>query len=177
MRSGSANLSLTQPHIQLDPYKVDTSIAETISYLDLATPIPLPSSIGQNTLLLDLSLKNVLGYEGIDLNIPNIVEANFIATNQFDFYMYNDTYLVVLDNLRLESYDGFDGVERSILHTINVSDDNTNRIVQYETNTLDYIDLKNNKETNIRNIKGRIVRTDLKELKLNGIASLVLLIN
>lgn len=179
MRGDSGDLTLAQPRTQLDPYKLGSkNNNEDLSITLTAPPSATPNLNGTNQLLFDKSLEELLGFTTNDLrDTDGRDNAVFIASNTFDFGMFNDTYLVLLDNIRLESYDGYDGVERNILHTINVSDNNTHRVVQYETNTLDYIELRNIKKLNIRNIKGRIVKSDLQPVSLNGLTSLVLLID
>ncbi len=180
MRSASGDCSLALPAVQLDPYTLDTLEAEqtTNPPTGFANPaIPAPLGRGRNVLSMDAKLEKILGYKRDDLVITNVIEASWKGSNVYDFGFYNDTYLILLDNIRLESYDSFDGVERSILGTINVSDDNTNRIVQYESNTLDYIELKNKKEKSLRNIRGRIVKADLQAVEFNGLTSIVVLID
>lgn len=179
MRGDSGDLTLGQPRTQLDPYKLGSiNNNEDLSITLTAPPLATPNLTGTNQILFNNTLEELLGFTNNDLSDTDGRDnAVFIASNTFDFGLFNDTYLVLLDNIRLESYDGYDGVERNILHTINVSDNNTNRVVQYETNTLDYIELRNIKKLNIRNIKGRIVKTDLQPVVLNGITSLVLLVD
>ena len=183
MRSDSADLSLSQPTVQLDPYTLPSSlslVAETNKTPQTgfgAPAIPAPLEQGTNLLIMSKNLMKILGFQDSDLLVSNVIEASWRGTNVYNFGFYNDTYLILLDNIRLESYDGFDGVERSVLGTINVSDDNTNRIVQYESNTLDYIELKNKKEKSLRNIRGRIVKADLTPVEFNGLTSIVVLID
>jgi len=179
MRSDNTKLSLAQGRTQLDPYLLTSS--NDLNNNDLGTtlgdaPSGQPKTRGTNTLSFDLDIEKMLGFtDEFDLTDEG-EDALFKASSIYDFGMFNDTYLVLLDNLRLDSYDGFTKEEKSILGCINVSDNNTNRVVQYESNTLDYIELKNKKEISIRNIRGRIVKSDLGSVILNGLTSLVILI-
>ena len=180
MRSDNTKLSLAQGRTQLDPYLLTSS--NDLNNNDLGTtlgdaPSGQPKTQGTNTLSFDLDIEQMLGFTDV-LDLTDVGEdALFKASSIYDFGMFNDTYLVLLDNLRLDSYDGFTKEEKSILGCINVSDNNTNRVVQYESNTLDYIELKNKKEISIRNIRGRIVKSDLGSVILNGLTSLVILID
>ena len=176
MRSDNTKLSLAQGRTQLDPYLVRSNTErDSINTLG-AVPIASPTQEGTNVITIDNTLEEILGFELLDL-VSIGENGNFKATNLFNFTLFNDTYLIILDNLRLESYDSLDGIERSILGTINVSDNNPNRIVQYESNTLDYIEIKNKKEMSLRNIKGRILTSDLGSVLLNGLTSIVILID
>ena len=179
LRSASADLSISQGKVQLDPFSYPNRINETTEDINdlTAPPQASPGIVGDNKLALEMDLSKMLGFEDDVNEIDRVATANFVAINTFNFGLFNDTYLILLDSLRLESYDALDGVERSILGCINVSDDTPNRVVQYETNTLDYIELKNKKELSIRNIKGRIVKVDLQPVDLNGLTSIQILID
>jgi len=177
MRSAAANLSISQGVVQIDPYTYtfDSSIKDTLQIGD--PPRAFPGAVGDNTLGLNDDLALNLGFDDNIVNSFGVANAFFQADNAYDFGIFNDTYMILLDSLRLESYDAIDGVERSILGCLNVSDNTPNRVVQYETNTLDYIELKNKKEISVRNIKGRIVKVDLEPVVLNGLTSITILID
>ena len=59
------------------------------------------------------------------------------------------------------------------------SDDNTtlNRVIEYEPNNLNFIDIKNVRKLNIRNIRARILKSDLSQVKLKGLTTITVLLN
>ena len=175
-RSGATNLIIDQFFVQLNPLYFHNALPSNKDNHDLRLiPIPQPQAIVNNILHFNhIDLAEFLGYTTTTITI-NSNAPSFIADNRFNITIFNDTYLIVLDSLELESYDGFEGVRKSILAVIPYADGNTNRVIEYEPNTLDFIDLKNRNKQNIRNIKGRILKSDLSQPSLNGLTSITLL--
>ena len=103
---------------------------------------------------------------------------NYTADNSFSGLNLTDNFIVILDNIVLESYDDFSndntgGQRISILATI--PNDNSG-IVAYEPNTQNFIDIKNNGPISLRNIKARIVRADYEKIETTALTSMTLLI-
>tara|TARA_R110002073_G_scaffold155312_2_gene310609 strand:+ start:10863 stop:12266 length:1404 start_codon:yes stop_codon:yes gene_type:complete len=179
-RSGSTQLIVEDLIVQLNPEHFST-YAPPLKKDRIQTnlgvvPIPSPQVIVSN--ILNFNEKSMLDYLGFENITYTILSATpkFIAEEAFSLSVFNDTYILVLDNMELESYDGFDGVRKSILSVIPYSDDNTNRVVQYEPANINFIDLKNIKPQSLRSIKGRILTSNLKTPSLNGLISITLLI-
>jgi len=92
--------------------------------------------------------------------------------------VFNDTYLILLDTLDIDSYDGFGGDRKNILAVIPYSDDKTNlkNVLEYEPNTLNFIEMKNRNKFSLRNIGGRILKSNLTNPSLTGLSSITVLI-
>ncbi len=86
-----------------------------------------------------------------------------------------DAFIVEMLNLKLESYDGLLNQRKNILAVIPKS--NADGSVIFETNTPIFIDLNNKNEILLRNIKCRVVRPDYSNIEIQGLASLVLLVD
>ena len=138
-RSGTNNFIIDNFITQLNPIHFSTyspPLKKDRIQTNLGVvPIPSPQAIVTNILKYsEVSIIDFLGYSVLHLtNISN--SPSFIADNRFNLSIFNDTYIVVLDNMELQSYDGFDGIRKSILSVIPYSDDNTNRVIQYEPAT------------------------------------------
>tara|TARA_R100000231_G_C5324293_1_gene164409 strand:- start:315 stop:1805 length:1491 start_codon:yes stop_codon:yes gene_type:complete len=195
-RNGSDNLVLSNPRMQLNPEFFPPTLTLNSSIDSSEHPDYVFSMDGDDELGAvprpqpQLRVNNILSFQGRSLSeflgFDNILgltrteltdEANFKAENLFELTIYNDTHLLVIDNMDLESYDEFDGGRRNILEVIPVSDDNVNSVIQYEPNSLNFIDLKNIQKQNIRNIRGRILKADLSPVNLEGLTSITLLID
>ena len=88
----------------------------------------------------------------------------WIGENLFNAGNISDSFLVLLDNLQLESYDGLVSQRKNILYTIDSSDD-TGKLV-YEVPNPIYIDLNNQAPIALRNIRARILNNDYSDIKL-----------
>ena len=190
-RNSSTNLQIQNFRVQLNPEHFFTppktlNDQPLVYENELDAVIPTPPSIANKTINEVIFDNKGFGeFLGYDLSNSNIINNNipsqemfYIAENLFNPSVFNDTYLIVLDNIPLESYDGFEGNQKSILEVIPKSDDNTtlNRVIEYEPNTLNFIDIKNIKKLNVRNIRARILKSDLSQVKLNGFTTITLLI-
>ena len=114
-------------------------------------------------------------YEPIAPNqdFPNA--ATWTATTEGEL-IASDNYIVISDTLTLDSYDASEyeygkwdgnsiaggekrGRRQNILMTIPVND-NTNGLVEFQTNTPIFIDINNAKNHNVRNLNFRILKKD-----------------
>ena len=190
MRSGAGDLRLKNLRIQQDPYEVPRGRSSfDDDDLGLLTTIPRPSPhskvnnsiVWDNTTAKGNELNKFLGYDKDSYSF-NGVSADFIADRRFEFHIFNDTYLLVLDNLEIESYDGFTrnnplGHRRNVVAVIPYKNVNSaDEVLEYETNNINFIDLRNNKEINLRNLKGRLLRADLQRVKTNGLMNITFFI-
>jgi len=182
MRTKKDDLTLLNFRNTLDPTRMNLTLSETVFEDDNFGAIPKPSpQLSVNNILTfqNASIMEFLGYQskdGLSISIKS-PSPSFFASELFTFAIFNDTYLVILDNINLESFDGFVGIRKSILEVIPVSDDNTNQIIQYEPNNLNFIDIKNIEARNIRNIKGRLLKADLTKPKLRGLTTITILVD
>ena len=143
-----------------------------------AMPTPSATRVTTNQLNFEsIALSSFLGYNE-PTNSQTAVTANFVADLAFELAILNDNFIVELQNLTIEAFDGFESKgRRSILEFVPVSDDVTQRLVQYEPNTLNFVDIKNREAMTIRNLKARVWRTDYQPVHTQGISVITLLID
>jgi len=103
------------------------------------------------------------------------VEYNWVADRLFTATTLADAFIVLLDNIPLESYDGFTNSRKNILAIVPQSNENGNVI--YEPSTPYFIDIKNANDLLLRQIKARIVLPDYSEMDMEGLATLTILIS
>jgi len=181
-RTGGDDLRIQNLRVQLNPYSFDNVNIPLLNdeLNTLSVPSPRPQLKTLNILTFqNLSIMEFLGFDitNGDLSLTQITsEPNFKGTNFFKFSVFNDTYLIVLDNLQLESYDGFDGIRRSILEIIPATDTTGNHRIEYEPSNTNFIDLKLPRKQNLRNIKGRLLKADLTPANISGLLNLAILI-
>ena len=149
----------------------------------MPTPFPRPNGRATNiNLIFDReTVANYLGFEEQNQNPKNelAVSQKFIATNTISKIFSTNTYLVEMLSEQLNSYDSFDGGRKNILAPIPLSDHtvgiNTG-IVHYEPSNLIFVNLRNDKERLLRNMRARIVTNAYEPITIEGIAELNLLI-
>ena len=139
------------------------------------TPLPLP-------------IENYL-YSNTGLN-ERMLRIKLVAQKDFSIVL-SDNFVVLLDNYSLFSYDasrtnyGMNsrnpvnianrGRRLNILATIPVNN-NFDGYVEYETNSLVYIDLDLSSAEEIKNLNLRVLNKDLSPININGKAVMTLLI-
>ena len=146
---------------------------DQVSYKPLPLPIENYSSLGQITGLNERMLR-----------------IQLVADKDFSVVL-SDNFVVLLDNYSLFSYDasrtsyGMNsrnpstianrGRRFNILATIPVNNNNDG-IVEYEPNTITYIDLDLSTDEEIKNLNLRVLNKDLSPIEINGKAVMTLLI-
>jgi hypothetical protein len=167
----------------LSPYA--TPIGNAIKELTLA-PIAPSQPYQSNFLLFESpSLANFFGYENARQPLDGFISASvytYTADNQFDPTDKADAFLVILDNIAIDSYDSYvsgnkyiETGRKNILAVVPKS--NATGEVIYEPNYPTFIDLKNKEELLIRNIKARVVKSDYTPFSMRGLATLTILIS
>lgn len=143
-----------------------------------APPRPSSNVVSKNYILFTDSLREFLGYR-YDRNPQNgfleVVEATFTAEEQFKLLDRADSYIVELQNLKVESYDGLKNQRKNILAII-ANNNSVNKII-YEASNPIFIDLNNLTDMLLRNLKVRVVRNDYSTILMRGEATMVLLID
>ena len=147
-----------------------------------ATPYPIPRARATvyNLIFNRESLGRFLGFEDQEQN-PDGNSTNssrYTATNEITQLFSTNTYLIEMLSEQLDSYDSFDQGRKNILAPIPLSDhviSNTG-IIHYEPNNLMFINLKNEKEKLIRNMRCRIITNAYGPIKIEGLADICLLI-
>mgnify|MGYP003627635996 CR=1 FL=1 len=167
----------------LSPYA--TPIGDDAKDILTAPPRPPLQSYTGNFLLFEsISLANFLGYENARQPIDGFLIGRtytYTANKQFDPTDAADAFLVILDNIAIDSYDSYisggqyiESGRKNILAVVPKT--NVNGEVVYEPNYPTFIDLKNKEELLIRNIKARIVKSDYTPFAMRGLATMTILI-
>ena len=129
------------------------------------------------------SLATFLGFDNLRNPLANFQigrNFTFTADNSFVFSEKADAFIVELLNIQLTSYDDYDpentrkGGRKSILAVVPESDNN--KTILYEPNTLDFIDIDNTSDLNIRNFKLKVSKNDYSDLSCSGLSTVTLLI-
>ncbi len=180
-RSRGSALRVSNVRFQADPYENPITNIQQTNFMwydrNITAPRPQPHlSVNSSLSFQSRTISEFLGYN-LQNNNRSGVNHTYQADRRFTLSIFNDTLIIVLESMELESYDGYDGDRKNILAVIPVSDNNPSRIIQYEPNTLNFIELKNIKKQSIRGIKGRILLADLKKPSLLGLTTITLLID
>jgi hypothetical protein len=126
---------------------------------------------------IDFGSESVASFLGFN-NIINISTAGqnkiFIGNNLFTALIENECYIILLENIQLESYDGLKQGRKSILASI-PNPTNGDRVI-YEPNTNNYVELNNANPISLRNIRARIFYQDYTPVKTLGLSVLSLLV-
>lgn len=130
-------------------------------------------------------VSNFLGYDFQQIPLLNPLlggnEAVFEAVRQFNIVQEADAMLVQLMNLQVESYDSYSDVitygngQRTNLLAVIPSKSESGKIV-YEPNERFFLDLDNKEPLYLRNLHMRILREDYSDININGLATIVVLI-
>ena len=144
-----------------------------------ATPVPIPRRDPADNFLQFQStdLANFLGFQNArqpQNGFYNVVQQDYIADEKFSGAVKADAFLVESLTLPLDSYDSFVNQRKNILAVIPESD--ATGAVIYEPSTPFFIDVKNESDLILRNLRFRIVKADYTPFNLRGLATLTLLI-
>lgn len=186
--SGVKGLNLTQIRLTSDPY-YDVELSEN-HYPSNSDALLGTTAPGQNRVSTSCffrfqgsSLMTFLGFN--QLRFPNIgssVVSDFSITalTPFKFTDFSDAFLVILDTIKIKSYDDYDpnntrkGSRRDILGVVPKKDITGN--IVYEPNSLLWLDIENYEKMYLRDIRARILKTDYSPIISNGLTSMVILI-
>jgi hypothetical protein len=164
-----------------DPETAGISFAETALAVG-ATPYPRPNtrSTIYNVIFAREDLAEFLGFKFREQN-PNSNStpvARYVAEDSVTKLFSTNTYLVEMLSEQLDSYDSFDGGRKNILSPIPLSDNiiSNNGIIHFVPSNLVFINLRNEREKLIRNMRLRIVTNSYEPIQLEGIADMTLLI-
>ena len=137
-----------------------------------------------------LTIKPEINYLFVDDSVVNTLGWQIQGDNNYK-YFFKDFFLVETMSIPLESYNSSrnktndsrltnsnhttEGARRNILDTIPYSSLTTGHI-EYTPNEMVFIDIKNSNHLNLRNIKLRILDSDLEPVTISGDANITLLI-
>ena len=147
-----------------------------------ATPFPVAQARASiyNLIFAREDVAEFLGFETREQN-PNsdsTLVTRYVAEDSVTKLFSTNTYLVEMMSEQLDSYDSFDGGRKNILCPIPLSDNviSNNGIIHFVPSNLVFINLRNEREKLIRNMRLRIVTNSYEPIQLEGIADLTLLI-
>lgn len=123
----------------------------------------------------DIDLARYFGFNNTVYTSP--LQDNYAFESKYVFALadYCDSFVVELQNLNLDSYDGLSAQRRSILHTIVQADVIKQRLVYNSPYPL-FLDLNNANKMTLRRIKARILREDLAATSMVGFGQITLII-
>jgi hypothetical protein len=141
-------------------------------------PLPDPSPFDNFLEFASIGLANYLGFKNTrqpKTGFDFVSEAKYVANYAFTPFERHDAFIVLLDNIPLDSYDSYIGGRKNILAVVPKSDENGEII--YEPSTPFFINIKNDMDMLLRNIRARIVRTDYSPLKTRGLTTMTILVS
>lgn len=147
-----------------------------------ATPYPIPRARASiyNLIFNREALGRFLGFQDQEQNANSdrTETTRYTATDEITQLFSTSTYLIEMLSEQLNSYDSFDQGRKNILAPIPLSDHiiSSGGIIHYEPNNLMFINLKNDKEKLIRNMRCRIVTNAYGPIKIEGLAEINLLV-
>lgn len=147
-----------------------------------ATPYPIARARNTiyNLIFGKEDLASFLGFQELEQNPTAISTPNqrYLGNKELTKLFSTNTYLIEMLSEQLNSYDSFDGGRKNILAPVPLSDhviSNTG-IIHYEPNNLMFINLRNDKEKLIRNMRCRIITNAYESINIEGLADICLLI-
>ena len=185
--TGNKGTRFTQLRLTSDPYYDLTTNYPDNSNLDNAivgTTAPQQSTIGKAFFQFEgASLAEFLGFKHLRYpQTDTILTSNFSIKGEtvFKFSDLSDTFLVLLDNIKLKSYDDYDvdgnrkGSRRDLLAVVNKTQPSGN--ITFQANNLLWLDIDNFQKMYIQNMKVRVLKADYSPIVANGLTSMVILI-
>ena len=176
------NTSVMQVKYTADPF-LTTSIYQPDLTPDndqtIKSPVQQVERTEQSLTWGGLSLANFLGFRNTRYpSVGTILARNIIYTadSQFIFRNVSDSIVVELFNINLSSFDGLSKQRRNFLGVVPAESNFVEGKVIYEATNLIYLDIENSTPTQLRNIKGRLLKQDLSPVSTFGSVVLTLLI-
>ena len=147
-------------------------------------PIPPEPALGIGTVNFEsrngevnsIELAKFLGYNQISLSTGDIVpEFTFVAQTNFQGANLANSFIVELQNIQLQSYDGFKEGRKNILYFM--SQDSSDGYLHFEVNTPQPIDLNNKNEILLRNIRARILDDNYTPILIDSPAYMTMIVS
>ncbi len=163
-------------------------VSPDIAIPDTTLPISNPAVAGTQTdLELNFNTQRLRKFFGFD-RISNTItgapslpgfETILLSSQPFTVVDFSDIYMVELLNIPLDSYEGFSEQRKNILAVVPVNENNVNQqnfVLQYEASNQNFISIRNESTLSLRNIRARIVNSNMKPIDTDGLSHIVLLI-
>lgn len=179
-RSSNGNCKVTQVRFYQDPFEPNPSVEASDEHL--GTPQP-PNQRGAKNLTQQfiqfnsIELARDIGFEPNRLpSTGTLLVANISWTANFDYDILsiNDNYMVILDNVYLDSYDSLDKGQRNLLAVLPVKDDIG--AIRFDSNSPIFVDANNREAITLKNIRLRVLRADGSQVDSHGLSTATLLV-
>ena len=175
----SADAKMSNVRITDSPYSTSTSVGDNNNPTELHAP-PIPQrNTGPN--FLDLGTPSLTEFLNFSqqrtpsIGTLTLASATYQAAKAFNPKVVADAFLIELLNIPLESYDSLVKQRKNLLAVVPQSD--KEGVVIYEPSTPFFIDVKNDNDQLLRNIRARIVNADYTPFEMKGLATLTILIS
>lgn len=186
---GRTGTQIIQERSTLSPFNPVSVAIDNALIDDVNLNAPTPAKVGANTDKNFLFFKSALlslylGYDTQRIPVTDFLlgkDMAFIANREFDIPQEADAMLVQLMNLQIESYDSYSDSplegngQRSNILSVIPSKSSAGKIV-YEPPYPTFVALNNKDPITLRNLHIRILREDYSEIFINGLATIVVLI-
>jgi len=145
------------------------------------TIVPIPTNTPPTQCFLQFNspdLATLLGFDKSrypDAGFKSEAEPIYQANNPFTLRDFSESYVVELLNIKLQSMDGLSNGHRSILYVIPQLSPIKEHVV-YQVPQLIFLDINNNYELSLRDIKARVLKDDLTQFRCYGLSQLVLIV-
>lgn len=123
----------------------------------------------------DVDLAKYFGFSNTVYTSGSVDTYTFESNSVFTLADFCDSFVVELQNLNVDSYDGLSAQRRSILHTIVQADVIKQRLVYNSPYPL-FLNINNANKMTLRRIKARILREDLAATSMVGFAQITLIV-
>lgn len=176
------NCKFKSPFFTTSPFLGQADLNENIDVLDQtnlgAKPAPLPSnSRTSKSFAMSKQLADFLGYnqfvfpaQGDFLTQDlSLVSNNQILTN------IKQSFVVELLNMEIDSYDGLSNQRQNIISVIPLLSTDEGSI-DYSPNNLIFVDIKNTQELALRNMRARILDSELNTIAVSGMSVITLVV-
>ena len=186
---GRTGTQINQVRSTLSPFNpveiaIDNSVLGDIN-VNAPTPAKKGGNNDQNFLFFKSALLSAyLGFDTQRIPVTDFAlgkQITYVANREFDIPQEADAMLVQLMNLQIESYDSYSTTplegngQRSNILSVIPSKSSAGKIV-YEPPYPTFVALNNKEPIVLRNLHIRIVREDYSEIFINGLATIVVLI-
>jgi len=160
-----------------DPFYVITNAVNFDSPLSGLPPAGNGQLAIRTLVFNDAELARYFGFKATSYTSdPTNTITNFISENAFSPADFSDSFVVELQNLNIDSYDGLTNKRRNLLHSIVQADVIRNRLTYTAPYPL-FLSLNNQHKIVLRRLRARILREDLVQASLTGYSQISLIIN
>jgi hypothetical protein len=164
----------------LDPFLNNVPVTETVDDVQELTDRPPKQTRAKSTHILNFitpSLPEFLGYSEILYRSVENKNVRYLAENIFDLVDISDSFVIEMLSMELNSYDSQTEGRRSILAVVPKSEEDTEGAIVYQVPYPTFIDINNNSEISLRNIRCRILKSDLTKIVVSGFSIITLLLD